>query len=69
MAQLAEQFDVHPGQIQTWKTRLLDGAEEVFGRAETDKKNHASEIKRLHAKIGELTMNAEFLENALGRSR
>lgn len=52
MAQLAEQFDVHPGQIQTWKTRLLDGAEEVFGRAETDKKNHESEIKRLHAKIG-----------------
>jgi len=42
-AQLAEQFDVHPGQIQTWKTRLLDGAEDVFGRAESDKKDHESE--------------------------
>ena len=69
MAQLAGQFDVHPGQIQTWKTRLLDGAEEVFGRAETDKKNHESEIRQLHAKIGELSMSAEFLENALGRGR
>lgn len=69
MAQLAEQFDVHPGQIQSWKTRLLDSAEDVFGRNESDKKNHESEIKQLHAKIGELTMSAEFLENALGRGR
>ena len=67
MAQLAEQFDVHPGQIQTWKTRLLDGAEDVFGRAESDKKDHESEIKQLHAKIGELAMEKDFLENALGR--
>ena len=69
LAQLAEQFDVHPGQIQTWKKRLLDGAEEVFGRAETNRKDHEREVKQLHAKIGELTMSAEFLEKALGRGR
>ncbi len=42
MAQLAEEFDVHPGRIQTWKTQLLDGAEDVFGRAESDKKDNES---------------------------
>ena len=31
LAELAEQFDVHPNQIQDWKRRLVDGAEDVFG--------------------------------------
>ena len=69
MAQLAEQFDVHPGQIQEWKTRLVDSAEDVFGKAARTQSNHDDEIRQLHAKIGELTMSADYLQNALGRGR
>ena len=67
LADLAQQFDVHPNQITQWKAQLLEGASGVFdGRA--GRCEPAVDLKALHAKIGELTLENDFLEGALGRA-
>ena len=68
VAQLAQRFDVHPIRVTAWKRQLLDGAVDVF---ETGPKrvDHSEEtIRELHAKIGELTMEKDFLARGLARS-
>ena len=67
LAQLAEQFDVHANQIQDWRRRLLDNVEALFGRGAQHKEETESTIKDLHAKIGQLTMERDFLEQGLER--
>jgi transposase len=68
LAQLSEQFDVHVNQITTWKDQLLEGAAEVFERAGGKPSAPPVDIKALHAKIGELTLENDFLESALGKA-
>jgi len=69
IAQLAEQFDVHPNQITSWKEQLLEGAAEVFERGGNAKSSAPEvDIKSLHAKIGELVLENDFLERALGKA-
>ena len=69
IAQLAEQFDVHPNQITSWKEQLLAGAPDVFERGGSAKSSAAEvDIKSLHAKIGELVLENDFLECALGKA-
>jgi transposase-like protein len=63
---IAERFDVHPNQITKWKRQLLDAAPEIFGEGDKTKDQGPS-VDELHAKIGELTMENDFLEGALGR--
>lgn len=70
VAELAQQFDVHPNQIQDWKRRLTDQADELFeGKTSTSRTDGNAEAEKLHAKIGELTMANDFLSKALGRDR
>ena len=67
-AELAQQFDVHPNQIAQWRAQLLDGASGVFGDATKAKAAPAVDVKTLHAKIGELTLENDFLSGALGKA-
>jgi transposase len=69
LAQLAEQFDVHPNQITTWKDQLQQGAVDVFESGSTGKPSTPEvDVKSLHAKIGELTLENDFLERALDKA-
>lgn len=68
LAELAQQFDVHPNQISQWRTQLLDGASGVFGEAAKAEAAPAVDVKTLHAKIGELTLENDFLSGALGKA-
>lgn len=68
LAELAQQFDVHANQISTWRTQLLEGAAGVFGSDGGDGAEPAIDVKRLHAKIGELTLENDFLAGALGKA-
>ena len=66
LIELAEQFKVHPNQIGQWRAELLDRAGEVFATP-ADKRDAGPDIKTLHAKIGQLTLENDFLAGALGR--
>ena len=64
ITELSQQFDVHPNQITQWKSQLLERVSTVFessGGAEAP----TIDVKTLHAKIGELTLENDFLESAL----
>jgi len=69
LAELAEQYDVHPNQIQNWKQRLVTGAEDVFGGHPVVAQHNEKEVEKLHAKIGQLAMENDFLSKVLGRDR
>ena len=68
IAQLAEHFDVHPNQITAWESQLEASASEIFGSGGGTPATPAVDVKSLHAKIGELTLENDFLEGALTKA-
>lgn len=69
LGELAQQFDVHANQIKQWRDQLLAGAGDVFDREKRSASAEAPiDVKTLHAKIGELTLENDFLEGALTKA-
>jgi transposase-like protein len=69
LAELAQLFDVHPNQITSWKAQLPDGAAGVFGSgAAGAASTPVVDLKVLHAKIGELALENDFLAGALSKA-
>ena len=68
MVELSQQFDVHANQIKQWKDQLLEGAMNVFDDGRKEDAAPAVDVKNLHAKIGELTLENDFLAGALDKA-
>ncbi|MHB0791235.1 IS3 family transposase [Bradyrhizobium sp. 5.13L] len=70
LAQLAEHFDVHPNQITQWKSQLQEAASGVFGPGGGNRTSEpAVDVKALHAKIGDLTLENGFFRRRAQQSR
>lgn len=68
--ELASRYELHPNMITNWKRQAIDNMAAVFsGAAESSKKADDGQIKELHAKIGQLTVERDFLAKAFGRCR
>ena len=65
MVELCEQFEVHPNQITDWKRQLLERAAEIF---DTGPRSEPVNLAPLHAKIGQLALENDFLEHALTKA-
>jgi transposase-like protein len=65
LAELAQQYDIHPNQITDWKAQLLERAAQVF---DGPKPEAGPDLRELHAKIGQLTLENDFLEGALTKA-
>jgi transposase-like protein len=69
LAELAQQYDVHPNQITAWKAHLVEAASGLFGPGSSaSDPPPAIDVKTLHAKIGELTLENDFLSGALSKA-
>ena len=67
LAEIASRHGVHATQIATWRKQLLDHAVEVFDNGNPAAADAERQIRDLQAKVGEITMERDFLSGALGR--
>jgi transposase-like protein len=67
VAESSRQYEVHPNQVSAWKRQLLDSAVSVFESGGARKADSEAVVQELHAKIGGLTMERDFLSKALER--
>jgi transposase len=68
LCEIAEHFEVHPNQVTDWKRQLLERAADAFEGSASSKVEDGPDIKTLHAKIGQLTLENDFLESALTKA-
>ena len=69
LTELAQLHDLHPTQITAWKSQLVEGAASLFGAGSSGKQSEPEiDLKTLHAKIGELALENDFLAAALGKA-
>lgn len=68
IAEIAQKHDVHPNQVTEWRRQLVERAAGVFGGATPAAEAPAVDVKALHAKIGQLTLENDFLEGALTKA-
>ena len=68
MSELATQFDLNPNQIKQWKDQLLDGVLDMFDDKPKGSREPEIDVKFLHAKIGQLALENDFLEGALDKA-
>ena len=68
IVEIATRYNIHPNQVSEWKKQAIEGLADVFtgkkGRSETA---HEAQITELHAKIGQLTVERDFLAKAFNR--
>jgi len=67
VAEIAQQYEVHPTQVADWRRQLLERAADVFGGAPAQSEPTV-DLKALHAKIGQLALENDFLEGALTKA-
>ena len=68
LQEIASQYQVHPNQMGAWKRQAVEGLAEVFSKgAERRTRDHESEVRALHAKIGALIVARDFLSRGSGR--
>jgi len=68
IADIAIRFSIHPNQVSEWKKQAIEGLAEVFtGKTGRNDAAHEAQVKELHAKIGQLTVERDFLEKAFSR--
>jgi transposase-like protein len=65
LAQLASEYDVHVNQIQSWRNQLKENMTHLFDSSADHRKDQEAEVNALQAKIGQLTMENDFLAKVL----
>jgi transposase len=69
LTEIAQHYEVHPNQVTEWKRQLLERAADVFdGGSNAVKADHEPDLKTLHAKIGQLALENDFLSGALTKA-
>jgi transposase-like protein len=63
--EIAAKHQVHPNQVSQWKRQAMDGMADVFARGGKSEGPSDAEVKELHAKIGRLTIENDFLSQGL----
>ena len=68
LAELAQQFDIHPNQITQWKRQAIENLAKAFDDKASDAQvGREAEVMKLHAKIGQLVVERDFLAKAFDR--
>jgi transposase len=68
VAELAAKYGIHPTMITTWKKQGIEGMSSTFSnKPAKEAKTTAAEVERLHAKIGQLVVERDFLSKAFNR--